>query len=380
VIVPVAEQHVKYLPECLRSLKTQSVQTHQVIVANDTGKPLRLNDGIKIVNTRGHEGAAVARNLAIERAVTPFVFFLDADDLAVGVAIETLLRAYASDGYNANYLYGDSFHDDDYYPAYQYDRQFLLRSNIHTVTALIPTESLKAIGGFDEKVPGWEDWELYIRLGVNGYCGERVPVPLIRYRVNTGINRNAHFQKWETIFADVRKVYGDYLDGRLEPMGCCGSNAKAKQAAQNFVNGLPPDTVRGDEVVCEYLGENRGAIPFRMTDGTVYRGANNPRDRFTRVKVKHVNELLDRGRWRQVPNSVLRARRPEPDPQPQVLPTPEPVQPIEVKTCVNCGHPRIFDSPQGCQALVNGKPCGCREYQEEEIKVKPPKDRRVKAK
>jgi hypothetical protein len=383
VVMPVADIHVKYLPDALRSLTNQTIQAHKIIVANDTGKPLRINAGVKVVNTKGHQGAAIARNLAIEQVDTPFVFFLDADDMAVDVAIESLLRAYANPDYTANYLYGDSFHDNDYYPAYPYDRKFLLRSNIHTVTALVPTESIRSIGGFDEVIQGWEDWLLYIQLGVNGFCGERVPVPLILYRVGTGINREAHYRKHAEIYNDEQQLFADYISERIPLMGCCPKNSKATQAAQMLVNALPPDSVAGDEMVFEYLGTNQGAIPFRMEDGTVYRGANDPMTRFVKVKNIHAQELYNRGNWRQVPNSVLKARKPE---LPQViqqnpiLPSPPPVPQVEIKVCIECGHPRNFVDARGiCQALEGDVICGCAEYIEEAVKVKrAPKARKMK--
>ena len=189
VVMPVSMNHIEYLPDAISSLTTQTVQTHHLVVVNDTGEPLRVDNGATVLNTKGRQGSAVARNMALEWARTEFITFLDADDMLINTALETMLRAYA-DYPEASYVYGDAWTTSGdgkliYYDAPLYDRQMLLTErNIHNVTALVPTRVAKSIGGFDEIIRGWEDWDFYIRLGLAGYCGVKVPSPFILNRLS----------------------------------------------------------------------------------------------------------------------------------------------------------------------------------------------------
>jgi hypothetical protein len=70
-----------------------------------------------------------------------------------------------------------------------------LQSGLHAVTALIPTQWARDVGGFDEELPGWEDWDFFIKLTIAGYCGQRVPEPLLAYRQHTGARRAESFDR-----------------------------------------------------------------------------------------------------------------------------------------------------------------------------------------
>jgi GT2 family glycosyltransferase len=52
-------------------------------------------------------------------------------------------------------------------------------------------------GGYDKNLFGWEDYDLWIRMGLNGYVGKRIPKPLFMYfhhendgTVSTVANKN----------------------------------------------------------------------------------------------------------------------------------------------------------------------------------------------
>ena len=35
--------------------------------------------------------------------------------------------------------------------------------------------------GYDVELKGWEDYDLWLRMGINGYVGKRIPKPLFIY-------------------------------------------------------------------------------------------------------------------------------------------------------------------------------------------------------
>lgn len=384
IAIPVAGAHAGYLPHALASVRAQTLSDFigQIIVVNDSGKPIEA-EGVKLLETRGQEGAAVARNLALTHTRTPFVTFLDADDLLVNTAVETMLRAYAAFP-EASYIYGDGWTDSGdgkgrlYYDAPVYDRRTLLGArNLHNVTTLLPTAIARAVNGFDELIRGWEDWDFYIRLAIAGYCGVKVPSPFILYRLHTGQNRAYSGSIADDLVREVRDRYADFISGKKALMSCCGGDAPL---GQQLLNSLPPDPQGQGDALLEFIGAQAGSLSFRAPSGTYYRAANNAQEKFVRVKREDVANLVSRGVFRQVPDAALRAQMPQPDDVSQARKKPDPVgvtvprmekadelaaRVTVSKPCANCGHIRNFDSADGCQALMpNGKVCGCRQYVE----------------
>ena len=95
VVVPVGPGHQNYLVDALDSIAGQTYQNFECIVANDTGEPLDTaamgHPWVRVVDTGGGRGPAVARNTAIAVARAPLIAPLDADDLFYP---DWLARAY----------------------------------------------------------------------------------------------------------------------------------------------------------------------------------------------------------------------------------------------------------------------------------------------
>lgn len=302
VVVPVGPEHTELVQQALRSLTNQTVPpgTFQVIVVNDSGKPLRVDEDASVLNTKGHQGTAIARNLGIQAVATPLVIFLDADDLMLHTGLETLIRGYALYD-EASYVYGDHFELTpsgavQYHSGEIYNQRNVLHHSIHTVTALMAKSTVDAVDGFDEHYKYWEDWEFYVRLAIAGHCGVKVPSPIITYRLATSSNRNRHNASGWYGQKEILDRYNDWYEGRRPLMGCCPGDKKAKMQAQQFIDNLPPGN--SNNVTLEYLGENIGTVPFRMSDGTVYRGASRGVGRFILVRREHLQRMLEYGMWR----------------------------------------------------------------------------------
>jgi len=95
VIIPCGPGHERVIVDALDSVIGQTYQNFECIVANDTGEPLDLaslgHPWVKVINTGGRKGPAVARNTAIHFARAPLIVPLDADDMLYP---DTLLRFY----------------------------------------------------------------------------------------------------------------------------------------------------------------------------------------------------------------------------------------------------------------------------------------------
>lgn len=316
VIVPVADAHRFLLPRAIYSLKQQTYPP-EILVVNDSSTPL-LTSGAKILETGGGKGTAYARNLGLDHVRTPLVSFLDADDYYLDTALETMLRAYAA--YETCYIYSDWYqYSEGMYQyrnrngiAQNYDRKSLIRHSLHLVNILIETDVAKSVY-YDINYRGWEDQFFHLELAEHGYCGTRVPEPLLIYDMTTSINRVKHNSIENEVYPQLLEKYKDYLEGVKEFMPCstCGGNTRSQ--ANQVIQAFPPAPEDGF-VVMEYLGANTAPIPFTVNRNK-YKGANDDSNKFVQVLYQDVQGLIDKGMWRK----VVKATKPATVPQPEAF-------------------------------------------------------------
>lgn len=245
VIIPVARYHVAYLAQALDSVERQTERYWECIVVNDTGEPL---PGLapfpwaRVIDTAGHIGAGAARNLGVKHATSPFVTFLDADDMLLPTFLEKTLRKYQQTG---RYVYTDwlSVNKDGMMEPHQTPEfvtgDAFMKPIQHAVNILLKRAWFEQVGGFDENMVSWEDVDLNMRLAKGGICGARVAEPLFIYRYLTGQRR----EKGETIKADIiaafNQKYGEYIRGE-KVCNCGNANPGAKVQQIQGVDGKPP--------------------------------------------------------------------------------------------------------------------------------------------
>lgn len=319
IVIPVGPGHEQYVPQALASIAYQTL-------------PAEWLEPIVIDDTAGqHGGAGAARNAGIAQASAPLITFLDADDYLTPTGLEALLRGYAH--HDEAYAYGDWW--DAWTPervkyrvATYYDQRSHLIGGQHTVTALMATEDVRSIGGF-ENLSGWEDWDFWCKMAVNGLCGTRVPHPIIVYRIDKGFRREASSQQREPLKAAHLAKYGRYISGEAPIMGCGCGNSNAKATARNAVARLggasAMETNSGARVRMQFIGQARGGVTFRsQKTGERYRGGNNDNDRFINAHPDDVEWLKSFGSWREVPRLPSNPGVPPPPPavaplQPEVV-------------------------------------------------------------
>lgn len=233
VVIPF-HNRAQYLSQTLDSLLEQTISSFKVWLVNDASNqasrealnPLieevqRKGLDITIIDSQQPLGAAGARNLGITSVTTPFVLFLDDDDVLQPYALAYCLQAQQLQQCDVvtmafSYFSGaDSpdfantpgmlihFHSDqDWVSALTYNC-------IGGITAMYRTELLRQYGRFEcGRYAGEEDWQLLLKLSIAGCRFYNIPLPLLWYR-NTPDSlskKMLHYDSRQQLFSLFKQV------------------------------------------------------------------------------------------------------------------------------------------------------------------------------
>lgn len=158
VVIPTADYHLAIVEEAIQSVLSQTVYCRCIVVYDHEQR-----------------GAGWARNRGLEQVNSPFVTFLDSDDLLSPTFAEDMLQAYDGMHYVFCHWLTDRIIEA---PCRPWDGS----GAAHIVTALYPTSLVRYVGGFDESLPGFEDTDFGWKMTRFGACGRRLAKPLVQYR------------------------------------------------------------------------------------------------------------------------------------------------------------------------------------------------------
>ncbi len=166
------------LAEALASVAAQTHRPVEAVVVNDGGADVadvvssfagRLD--VRLVDLRPGRGRSAAANAGIAAAHGEWIGFLDDDDLLVPGGIAALVAAAGRDACVPYGRVDAYFRPQDAPPrlfrvfSRPFDADALLFENFIPFNAcLIPTATLREIGGADERLECFEDWDLFLRL------------------------------------------------------------------------------------------------------------------------------------------------------------------------------------------------------------------------
>jgi glycosyltransferase involved in cell wall biosynthesis len=197
-VIVAAYQVADVVADALESIRRQTTPPWEVIVCDD-GSTDALEDALapyrdEIVFLRiGHGGEAAAKNAAAARASGDYVVILDADDIYLPERLEALTEL-ANARPDLDILTTDAYLVVDGRPVRRnYDRRWrfevadqrraILQRNFIFGHAAVRRERLLAHGGFDESILWTTDWDLWLRLILDGSLAGAVPEPLALYRI-----------------------------------------------------------------------------------------------------------------------------------------------------------------------------------------------------
>lgn len=286
VVIPYHKAHAELVKQAVASCLYQTFNDIEVIVVNDSpDEEVRFADKrVYTVNSNwisrpNCNRAAIARNHGTQFVETEYVVYLDADDYLLPRALETLLRGHVT--HNKSYTYSSHYNGMHHMRPPEYNQRTYELFNIHPITCLLPTSIVNEVDGFDEDAPGWEDWTLFLRLAIKGYCGEFYRGPVFVYRDEHSINHVVDVHGGQELMDKVLEPYRK--NGAIQMAACCGGGDKI--SARRVVSAMTP--VGADDsglITLEYVGDMQGTATWRHpSSGRIYRAGRNPANRIIRV-------------------------------------------------------------------------------------------------
>jgi glycosyltransferase involved in cell wall biosynthesis len=145
-----------------------STDTDTRRVLDDLARP-----GVTIVH-QDNAGLSAARMAGVRATTAPYIYNLDADDLAASGALRAMANRLDAEP-EAAVCYGDylEFGDSELVRVVPptIDPYRLAYTNEYPVTALFRRSALEVVGGWRPFGAGYEDWGLWMSLAERGYHG-----------------------------------------------------------------------------------------------------------------------------------------------------------------------------------------------------------------
>lgn len=197
-VVTSCHNHSQYLPECIASVRRQTITDIEHVIIDDgsTDRSLAIadeamdrDDRVTVAHNRENRGLAYSQNRGIALARAPWILKVDADDYIAPTYVEEILAAAEQDP-RANVIFSPAQHigkRTDVYTYPMYDARRVADFLMIAGCAAIRREVIDAVGGHDETMHFAEDWDLYIRAELAvGLVPHQLKAPRWFYRVHDG--------------------------------------------------------------------------------------------------------------------------------------------------------------------------------------------------
>jgi GT2 family glycosyltransferase len=227
--------------EAIESVRCQTRSDWELVVVDDGSRDgtadvaeAFADPRVRVVRTHGNRGPAAARNQGISFARAPLVCTLDSDDLWLPHYLETMggmldanptAAVVCTDAWVLEQMTGRvrkksamAFLDPPE-PLPDDPQRFLaelLRRNFVYNSVAARRESLRAVGGYDERLWIGEDWELWLRLAAAGFRFVRVPQLLAVYRQRADSLMTSHAERLVEAKCEVYRVVAEDWDADPE--------------------------------------------------------------------------------------------------------------------------------------------------------------------
>jgi len=224
VVIPTHDRP-RLLPRAIKSALTQTFARIEVLVVDDAStSPVRIDTAdprVRVIHLEQQAGVSAARNVGLRLARGSWVVFLDDDDellpdmLRVSrEAVLTSRRPAPVSALSGIAVMNDAGHQIEQRLPISLNRgeAYLAAGDVRELqdanTLFAPVVTLRAIGGWNEALRGWEIDDLFLRLSrVSSIEG----VPVVTYRMNHHDGPRLTTDSWSMI-RGVERTLDEYRD------------------------------------------------------------------------------------------------------------------------------------------------------------------------
>jgi len=224
VVIPVYNRE-STLERTLCSIDEQRVKPAYVVLVDNgsTDRSVEIiskwaegKNNVTVVS-ESTKGACAARNRGLAEVRSDFVCFFDSDDVMLPEHIREFSEIIAQNpegdifGRNIIVRLLDGTEKTCYFSSRSPMFNHLFRSSLSTGRIVVRTELVRLVGGWDESLTGWDDYELGVRLllvtdKVVAVPGKPSVVAFQQAESLTGTDFSSHPERWERALDKVREM------------------------------------------------------------------------------------------------------------------------------------------------------------------------------
>ncbi len=238
VIIPVFNG-AAFLKESIESALNQTYKHLEILVVDDGSTDGNASRSIaerfpgRVQYIRQQNaGTAAARNTGLREAKGDLIALLDQDDLWLAQKVETQVRCFLeNENVGLCHTGGRVFDSEsgktssEYYARREVDvHDILAWCEVACATTMFPRRVVDELGGFDESVPGVDDWDLWIRIAAARYRILGCPPVLSEIR----LHKNNQGKNIEALYQTARRV----IDKNAAPHPGCTACLRSERRAR----------------------------------------------------------------------------------------------------------------------------------------------------
>lgn len=200
-VITATHNRSKLLKKAIESVLNQTVKDFEYVIVDDAStdntkevvkKYKRKDKRIRYILNKQNPAKTHCRplNVGIKEARGKYICYLDDDNEYYPYHLEVLIKAF--DDPKLDVAYCDMMVEDEqgnqaHGIFKDFDHQFLMiRNFIDTSEVMHKRDVVFAVGGWDEKVTRFTDWNLWIRMCKWGAKFKRVPIVALKYFAHGG--------------------------------------------------------------------------------------------------------------------------------------------------------------------------------------------------
>lgn len=246
IIIPTHNRATQLL-QAVQSAREAAAKVKVIVVddasTDETAQVCRTMKDVQYVRSAHNVRQAAARNLGLRDCNSPYVAFLDDDDLLLPGALDRLVEVLEAEP-SVGFVYGQVLAADPInceptgevlpkeLPSGDIFWRLLEGNFIYIHSVLARTSLVKQVGGFDPAVTGVEDWLLWLRIAEN-FTVASVSQPIGVWRMFTESTGQTSSNRKAMITASVR-AQGKGL--RL-PRALNAPAQETRQLRQKYLHG-----------------------------------------------------------------------------------------------------------------------------------------------